>query len=73
MVILSGMTYPINRLNEYTEIIKEQNEFLKKSKEIDVTEDAELVQALVSNSDDKLDSDSSVDPNKINSVLDSFF
>lgn len=73
LVILSGMTYPINRLNEYTEIIKEQNEFLKKSKEIDVTEDAELVQALVSNSDDKLDSDSSVDANKINSVLDSFF
>lgn len=72
-VILSGMTYPINRLQEYTDIIKEQNEFLKKSKQIDINADAELVQDLVSNSDDKLDADSSADQSTINSVLDGYF
>lgn len=73
LVMISGMTYPINRLQEYTNVIKEQNEFLKKTKQIDVTADAELVQDLVSNSDDKLESDSSVDSSKINSVLDGYF
>ena len=67
------MTYPINRLQEYTNLIKEQNEFLKKSKQINVDGDAELVQGLVSNSTDKLDSESEADVGKINSVLDGYF
>lgn len=73
LVILSGMTYPINRLQEYTNLIKEQNEFLKKSKQINVDGDAELVQGLVSNSTDKLESESEADVGKINSVLDGYF
>ena len=73
VLLLSGMTYPINRLNHYVEVVKEQNEFLKKHKEIDVSGDAELVQSLVSNSQDKLSSDTQADATKVNSVLDSFF
>lgn len=73
VVILSGMTYPINRLNEYTDAVKEQNEFLKKQKDIDTTQDAALVQELVSNNTDTLSSDTSVNEEDMNSVLDSFF
>lgn len=73
LVILSGMTYPINRLHEYTSMIKEQDDFLKKSKQIDIDGDAELVQGLVSNDTNKLDSDSRADTSKINSVLDGYF
>jgi cell division GTPase FtsZ len=73
VVIISGMTYPINRLQEYTNAIKEQNEFLKKQKEIDTSEDADLVRSLVSNNDDKLSSESKADESKVNSVLDDFF
>lgn len=73
MVVISGMTYPINRLEEYTNVIKEQDEFLKKSKQIDTSADAQLVQDLVSNSDEKLSADSSADTETINSVLDGYF
>lgn len=73
LVILSGMTYPINRLHEYTRIIKEQNEFLKKSKQIDISSDADLVQSLVQNSTKKLDSGSRASDNEIASVLDNYF
>lgn len=72
-IILSGMTYPINRLAEYANIIKEQNEFLKKAKSIDTSSDAALVQELVSNPDDKLFGASQADPEKIHNVLDSYF
>lgn len=72
-IIMSGMTYPINRLSEYTNIIKEQNEFLKKAKSIDVSEDAALVQELVSNPSDKLFGASEADPEKIQNVLNNYF
>lgn len=73
VVILSGMTYPINRLEEYSRLIKEQNEFLKKQKAIDTSADAELLQSLVSNDAANLSADTTADQNKVNSVLDSFF
>ena len=73
IVILSGMTYPINRLNQYVNAIKEQNDFLNKAKIIDTTKDAELVQQMVSNSQDKLSSDTKADQSKIDSVLGEFF
>ena len=73
IVILSGMTYPINRLNQYVNAVKEQNDFLKKVKTIDTSSDAELVQSLVSNSQDKLASNTQADQAKIDSVLGNFF
>lgn len=73
VVILSGMTYPINRLEEYTRSIKEQDEFLKKQKDIDTTEDAALVRSMVNNSDDKLNADTKASESEINAALDEFF
>lgn len=73
VVILSGMTYPINRINYYVDTVKEQEEFLKKQKDIDTSNDAAFVQELVSNSHDKLSGNSSVSNEQINNVLDDFF
>lgn len=73
VVILSGMTYPINRISYYINTVKEQEEFLKKQKEIDTSNDAEFIQSLVSNSGDKLSGDSEASTAQINSVLDDFF
>lgn len=72
-VIISGMTYPINRLNEYTRVIKEQDEFLRKQKTIDTDADAQLMQDLVSNDTSKLDANSAADETTINNVLDEYF
>ena len=73
VVILSGMTYPINRLEEYTNSIKEQDEWLKKQKEIDTTADAALVQSMVNNADTKLDANTKASDTEINAALDEFF
>lgn len=73
VVILSGMTYPINRINYYIEEVKKQEEFLRKRKEIDMSEDTQLVQSLVTNSQDKLSSNTEVSQKDINNVLDEFF
>lgn len=73
VIILSGMTYPINRMSYYTEAIKEQNDFLKKQKDIDISADAELVQSLVSNNQDKLSSDTRATADDVANVLDDFF
>ena len=73
IVILSGMTYPINRIKVYIDTVKEQEAFLKKVKDVDTSQDAEFVQSLVSNSDDKLSSDSSASQSDINAALDEFF
>ena len=73
VVILSGMTYPINRITYYIEEVKKQEEFLRKKKDIDTSEDAALVQSLVNNDTGKLASDSTASSEHIGSVLDSFF
>lgn len=73
IVILSGMTYPINRINDYIDSIKEQNEFLKKTKEIDISEDVEMVSSLLSNSKEKLSDDTTASKKEIDNVLDSIF
>ena len=73
IVILSGMTYPINRLEEYTNTIKEQDEWLNKQKEIDTTADAALVQSMVNNADTKLEADTKASEKEINAALDEFF
>lgn len=73
VVILSGLTYPINRVQYYVDIVKEQNEFLSKKKDIDTSEDAALVQSLVNNSDSFLSSDTSASDAEINSALDDLF
>ena len=73
IVILSGMTYPINRINYYIETVKEQEEFLKKRKDIDISEDVATVTALVSNAQDKLSSNTNVSAKDITNVLDDFF
>lgn len=73
IVILSGMTYPINRINDYIEAIREQDEFLKKKKEIDISEDVEMVSSLVSNSSEKLSDDTKATKKDIDNVLDSIF
>jgi len=73
VVILSGMTYPINRLEEYTNTIKEQDEWLKKQKEIDTTADAALVQSMVNNADTKLEADTKASESEIKAALDEFF
>lgn len=73
VVILSGLTYPINRVQYYVDIVKEQNEFLSKQKDIDTSEDAALVQSLVNNSDSFLSSDTSASDAEINSALDDLF
>lgn len=73
IVLLSGMTYPINRINYYVEAVKEQEEFLLKKKEITTQQDAEVMQSLINNSDEKLTSDSSASQEHIGSVLDDIF
>ena len=73
IVILSGMTYPINRISYYIETVKEQEEFLKKRKDIDISEDVAVVTSLVSNAQDKLSSDTNVSAKDISNVLDDFF
>lgn len=73
IVILSGMTYPINRINDYIESIREQDEFLKKTKEIDINEDVEMVSSLLANSKEKLSDDTTASKKEIDSVLDSIF
>lgn len=73
IVLLSGMTYPINRINYYVEAVKEQEEFLLKKKEIATQQDAEVMQSLINNSDEKLTSDSSASQEHIGSVLDDIF
>lgn len=73
IVILSGMTYPVNRINDYIEAIKEQDEFLRKKKEIDISEDVEIVTSLLSNSSEKLSSDTEASKKEIDNVLNSFF
>ena len=71
--ILSGMTYPINRMNYFVDVIKEQNEFLKRQKEIDISADADLVQSMVSNSSDMLTSNTRASQDDISSALDDLF
>ena len=73
VVLLSGMTYPVNRINYYINAIVEQEEFLRKQKEINTTEQAELLQSLVTNGSEKLASDSGASQAQINNVLDDFF
>lgn len=73
IVILSGMTYPINRIQYYIQSVQEQEEFMKKKKDIDISGDVDAVQALLSGSSQKLDNDTSASEDQINSVLDSFF
>lgn len=73
IVMLSGMTYPINRITYYIDTVKEQEEFLRKQKEIDISQDVAAITSLVSNSQDKLSSDTSASESEINSVLDDFF
>lgn len=73
VVILSGMTYPVNRISYYINTVKEQEEFLKKQKDIDTRDDAAFVQSLVKNSQDKLSGDSTASTAEINSALDDFF
>lgn len=73
IVLISGMTYPINRINYYVEAVKEQEEFLLKKKEIATQQDAEVMQSLIQNSDEKLTSDSTASQEQISSVLDDIF
>jgi cell division GTPase FtsZ len=73
IVILSGMTYPVNRISYYIDTVKEQEEFLKKRKDIDISEDVAVVTSLVSNGQDKLSSNTSVSTKDISNVLDDFF
>ena len=73
VVILSGMTYPINRISYYIDTIKEQEEFLKKKKDIDISDDASFLQSLVSNSSNALSGDTTASTAEINSALDDYF
>lgn len=73
IVILSGMTYPVNRIKYYVDTVKEQEEFLRKRKDIDISEDVATVTSLVSNAQDKLSSDTAVSKEDISSVLDDIF
>lgn len=73
IVILSGMTHPINRVNQYIEIVKEQEEFLRKRKDIDISEDVATITAMVSKTHDKLSSKTTASKEDINNVLDDFF
>ena len=73
IVILSGMTYPINRIGKYIEMVKEQEEFLKKRKDIDVSTDVAAIASLVSNNQDKLSSDTNTSAEEVSSILDDFF
>lgn len=73
VVILSGMTYPINRISYYIDTVKEQEEFLKKRKDIDTSNDASFLQSLVSNSSTALSGESTASTADINSALDDYF
>lgn len=73
VVILSGMTAPVNRLGYYINAVKEQEEFLLKKKEVDISEDVASVQTLISGSSEALPSDTKASSDDINSTLDSFF
>ena len=73
VLLISGMTYPINRISYYIDTIKVQEESLKKKKDIDISDDASFLQSLVSNSSDALSGDTTASPAEINSALDDYF
>lgn len=73
ILILSGMTYPINRVGYYVEEVKAQAEFLKRQKTINTSADASVMRELVSNSTGKLDSNTEASQDAINSALDALF
>jgi len=73
VVILSGMTHPINRINYYIDTVKEQEEFLRKRKDIDISEDVEAITSMINKSHDKLSSKTTASKEDIADVLDSFF
>ena len=73
IVILSGMTYPVNRVNYYIDTVKEQEEFLRKQKEIDISQDVKTLTSLMNNPHDKLSSDTSVSERELDSILDDIF
>lgn len=73
VILMSGMTYPINRITKYIELVKEQEAFLAKTKEIDTSADAELVMSLTAADSNKLSSDSTASASEISSALDQLF
>ena len=73
IVILSGLTYPINRINQYIAAIKEQEEFLLKQKIVDNTSDVEAASALLSSNTEKLSSNTRASATDIASALDDLF
>ncbi len=73
IVILSGMTAPVNRLGFYIKAVQEQEEFLLRKKDIDISDDVKSVQTLVSGGSELLPSDTKASSEDITNTLDSFF
>lgn len=69
IVILSGMTYPINRINYYIEEVKRQDEFIKKQKTIDTSDDIEAITSLIASSNSKLSVNTTASDQDILNVL----
>ena len=72
-VVVSGMTFPINRFSIYSDSILEQKEFIEKSKAINISDDVEMIQSLISDNQPELSSDTKADEKTIESVLGNYF
>jgi len=73
IIILSGMTLPINRINCYIEAIKEHEENLKRVKEINLSQDVDRYAFLSGNNSEKLSSDTTATNAEVNNVLNDIF
>lgn len=73
VVILSGLTAPVNRLNYYIQAVREQEEFLQKQKAIDISADVDAVQGLIGGDADVLATDTKASNADISNTLDAFF
>ncbi len=74
IVILSGMTFPQNRIAQYIESVKRDLENSQRVKEIDLSSEIDQITLMSHSADiDKLSSNTSADQKQINAALDEFF
>lgn len=73
IVILSGMTFPINRVSQYIDAIKEHEENLQRVQDINLQNEIAKFAFLRSGDNSKLSSNSTASKEEINTALGEFF
>lgn len=74
IVILSGMTFPQNRISQYIEIVKKDAENAQRVKNIDISAEVSQIKNLLPESDSsRLTSDTAASEDDINDALGDYF